>query len=331
MPEGGGAVADAPGEVREAQRSPRWLISDGSQASCDLGLGLGSLKGAHERANVTRSAADPHTRGRRGGGAGEHARPQPEPRILRAFSLVYSPAGDHGVGLRALAAGAHPRRRARRRPVQRCPSCAFSAIATAVQRRAPAMSERIVTAPSVERCARLLHGDALRVVRSIVGRDYELSAQDILDIAWTVALWVSVDITARGAILVPAVTALHRQALALRARIELRDFRCFRVPRVRLASSAGSTRVRVAIAKCDVDTLADPRVPSKAGLSELVAQLEVGLNEIDRSVLPHNRSSDAALTPAARKRFERVKRRLRDQASRNPRLRSDVADYFDRL
>ena len=189
----------------------------------------------------------------------------------------------------------------------------------------------IVTTSSVERVAHLLHGDALRVVRALVGRDYELGAEDIWDIAWTVALWVSVDLTESGAPLVPEVSSLHRQALQLRARTELRYFRTFRVPRVRLASGAGSIRVRVAIAECDVDSLADTRAGPQTRLSQLLARLEAGLSVQGKSVLPHNRSSEAALTPAERKRFERVRQRLREQASRCPDLISDVADYFAAL
>ena len=204
-------------------------------------------------------------------------------------------------------------------------------MATTAHRPAQPMTERIVSVPSVERVARMLHGDALRVVRSLVGRDYELGAEDIWDIAWTVALWVSVDVTETGAPLVPEVTALHRQALRLRARIELRDFRAFRVPRVRVASGAGSTRVRVAVVECDVDSLADARVQTPPPLSPILERLEMGLSAYDKSVLPHHRPSETALTPAERKRIQRVKQRLRDHVQRCPGLASEVADYFESI
>jgi hypothetical protein len=90
-------------------------------------------------------------------------------------------------------------------------------------------------------------------------------------------------------------------------------------------------RVRVAIAACDVDSLADPRIFPEPDLSRLLAQLEAGLSEKQKSVLPHNRLGEAALTPAERKRLERVTRQLRERATQNPRLTVEVADYFDSL
>ena len=204
-------------------------------------------------------------------------------------------------------------------------------MASAVHRRVPAMTGRIVTTSSVERVARLLHDDALRIVRLLVGRDYELGPEDIGDIAWSVALWVAFDIAEIGLTPEPALTALHLEALDTRARAELRHFHAFRVPRVRLARIAGSVRVRLVIADCDVDSLADPRVFPEPDLPRLLAQLEAGLSAQQRSVLPHNRSSATALTPAERKRLERVTRQLRARAPHYPRLAVEVADYFDSL
>ncbi|MHB1096437.1 MAG: hypothetical protein ACYC3F_09695 [Gemmatimonadaceae bacterium] len=204
-------------------------------------------------------------------------------------------------------------------------------MASAVHRRVPAMTGRIVTTSSVERVARLLYDDALRIVRSLVGRDHELGAEDICDIAWTVALWVAIDLAETEVDPVTEVSALNGDMLEKRARAEIRDFRSFRVPRVRLASGAGSVRVRVAIAECDVDSLADLRVSLPSGLAQLLAQLEAGLSASQKAVLPHNRSREAALTPAERKRLERVMQRLREQAPRCLRLASEVADYFDNL
>ena len=203
-------------------------------------------------------------------------------------------------------------------------------MASAADRRAPAMTSRIVKASSVERFARLLYDDALRIVRSRVGRDYELGPEDIRDIAWTVSLWVSVDVTESGLNAVPVVRALYYQALELQTRIELRDFLAFRVPRVRLASGPGSGRVRVAIAERDVDSLADPRVSPERGLLGLLTKLEAGLSAKQKSVLPHNRPDAAALSPSERKRLERVKKRLREEAPRCQQLASEVADYFER-
>lgn len=204
-------------------------------------------------------------------------------------------------------------------------------MASAVQSRVPAMTGRIVTTSSVERVARLLHDDALRIVRLLVGRDYELGPEDIGDIAWTVALWVAIHLTETEVDPVTEVSALNGYVLEKRARAEIRDFRSFRIPRVRLASGAGSVRVRVAIAECDVDSLADLRVPAQPDLAQLLAQLEAGLSAPQKAVLLHNRSSDAALTPAERKRLERVMQRLRETAPRCLRLASEVADYFDNL
>ena len=184
---------------------------------------------------------------------------------------------------------------------------------------------------SVERSARLLHDIARQIVRSLVGRDYELGPEDIRDIAWTVALWVAIDIAEIGLTPEPVATALHLEALEKRARAELRHFRAFRIPRVRLAGDGGRVRVRVAIAACDVDSLADPRVSSEPDLPQLLAQLEAGLSAQQKSLLPHNRSSAKALTPAERKRLERVKRQLRERALHSPRLAVEVADYFDGL
>lgn len=190
---------------------------------------------------------------------------------------------------------------------------------------------RSFDASSVERSARPLHDTALRIVRSLVGRDFDLGPEDIRDIAWTVALWVAVDEAELGLVRAPVVTALHLEALEKRARAELRHFRSFRIPRVRLAGDGGSVRVRVAIAECEVDSLADPRVCSETELPQLLAQLEAGLSACQKSVLPNNRSGATALTPAERKRLERVKRQLRERARHYPRLAVEVADYFDGL
>jgi hypothetical protein len=197
--------------------------------------------------------------------------------------------------------------------------------------RAGALTVRSVEASSVERSARLLNDRALGIVRSLVGRDYDLGPEDLRDLAWTVALWVAIDIAEIGLTPGPVVTAILLEALETRARAELRHFRAFRVPRVRLAGDGGSVRVRVANAACDVDSLADPRVSTEPDLAQLVAQLEAGLSAQQRSVLPHYRSSATALTPAERKRLERVKRQLRERASHCPRIAAEVADYFDSL
>lgn len=202
---------------------------------------------------------------------------------------------------------------------------------SAVHRQVPAMTGRIVKASSIERIARLLHDDALRIVRLLIGRDYDLGAEDIRDIAWSVALWVAIGITETEVDPVTAVSALHRHVLEKRARAEIRDFRSFRIPRVRLASGAGGVRVRIAISECDVDSLADLRVSTQPDLSQLLAQLEADLSAPQKAVLPHNRSSDAALTPAERKRLERVTGQLRARAPHYPRLAVEVADYFDSL
>lgn len=204
-------------------------------------------------------------------------------------------------------------------------------MAAAVHRRATAMTVRLVKASSIELLARRLHEDALRIVRSLVGHDYDLGAEDIRDIAWTVSLWVAIDLTETERDFVTQVGALNGYLLEKRARVELRDFRAFRIPRVRLASGDGSVRVRVAIAECDVDSLADPRVFPEPDLQRLLAQLEAGLSAQQKSVLPHKRSSATALTPAERKRLERVTRQLRAKAPHYPRLAVEVADYFDSL
>lgn len=183
----------------------------------------------------------------------------------------------------------------------------------------------------VESKARLFYPAALRIVRRLVGRDYQLGPEDLHDIAWTVALWVAIDIDEIGRSPEQDGVALHRHELEKRARAELRDFRAFRIPRVRLAADVGSVRVRVAFSECNVDSLADPRVSAAPDLLQLLSQLDAGLSAQEKSVLPHNRSSELALTAAERKRLERVKQRLREQAPRCSRLAADVAEYFDGL
>lgn len=204
-------------------------------------------------------------------------------------------------------------------------------MAAAALRLASAMTVRAVTASTIERLAHQLHDDAHRIVRYLVGRDYDLGAEDIRDIAWTVALWVAIDLMENEQNPVAEVNPLHRPALQKRARVEIRDFRSFRIPRIRLAIGAGRVRVRVAIAECDVDSFADLRASTRPDLAQLLAQLDAGLSAKQKAVLPHNRSSDAALASAERKRFERVKNQLREEASHCPELASEVADYFDSL
>ena len=193
------------------------------------------------------------------------------------------------------------------------------------------MTGRIVKSSSIERIARLLHDDALRIVRLLIGRDYDLGAEDIRDIAWSVALWVAIDLTETEVDPETEVSALNGYVMEKRARAEIRHFRSFRIPRVRLASGAGSVRVRVAISESDVDSLADLRVSAQPDLAQLLAQLEAGLSAPQKCVLPHNRSREGALTPSERKRLERVMQQLREKAPRCPRLASEVADYFDNL
>lgn len=186
-------------------------------------------------------------------------------------------------------------------------------------------------ASSVESNARLLYQAALKVVRRLVGRDYQLGPEDLHEIAWTVALWVAIGIDEIGRSPEKDGIALHCAALEKRARAELSDLRAFRIPRVRFAADVGSVRVRVARSECDVDSLADPRASAAPDIRQLLSQLEAGLSAQEKSVLPHNRSSELALTPAERKRLERVKQRLREHALRCPRLAAEVAEYFDGL
>lgn len=186
-------------------------------------------------------------------------------------------------------------------------------------------------ASCVESKARLFYPAALRIVRRLVGRDYQLGPEDLRDIAWTVALWTAIDIDEIVRSQDRNGIAWHQDALEKRARVELHDFHAFRIPRVRLAASVGSVRVRVAISECNVDSLADPRVSAAPDLRQLLSQTEAGLSAQEKSVLPHNRSSEQALTAAERKRLERVKQRLREHAMRCPGLAAEVAEYFDGL